>query len=103
MHRSFDQYCDLSRQFDPSPSPSILPDGTVVPPYTGHTVETFIEAFGRLDLLAYSEGYHGLLLFMANHIFCSVNEYWISQGSPNTDFWGHEVGLTPDCTNLCPD
>ena len=69
MDRSFDQYCDLSRQFDPSPSPAILPDGTVVPPYTGPPVETFIEAFGRLDLLTYSEGYHSLLPCMPNLIF----------------------------------
>lgn len=52
---SFDQYCDLSRQYDPSPDPAVLPDGTVVPPYKGPGVDTFIKAFGREDLLEYSE------------------------------------------------
>ena len=23
----------------------------------------------------------------------TVNKYWVSQGSPNSDFWGHEVSL----------
>jgi ribonuclease T2 len=52
--RSFDQYCDLSRQFDPNPSPAKLGDGTVIPPYKGPSVKTFIEDFGREDLLQYS-------------------------------------------------
>ncbi len=56
MHwfRSFEQYCDLSRQYDRKPSPSVLPDGTTVHAYTGPGVDTFIGKFGRLDLLAYS-------------------------------------------------
>lgn len=59
--RSYEQYCDLERQYDPTPSPAILPDGTVVPPYTGPPVNTFIEEFGRLDLLEYSAKLHVLL------------------------------------------
>ncbi|KAJ8487293.1 hypothetical protein ONZ51_g4263 [Trametes cubensis] len=62
---SYDQYCDLSRQYDRDPSPSVLPDGTRVPPYKGPGVDTFVAEFGRLDLLDY------------------MNKYWISQGSPN--------------------
>lgn len=54
LSRSFEQYCDLSRQFDPSPSPAILPDGTVVPAYKGPGIDTFVKAFGRDDLLDYS-------------------------------------------------
>ena len=54
IFRSFDQYCDLSRQYDPSPSPSVLPDGTSVPPYTGPGVDTFVAEFGRVDLLDFS-------------------------------------------------
>ena len=23
----------------------------------------------------------------------TVNKYWVSQGSPNSDFWGHEVSV----------
>lgn len=52
--RSFEQYCDLSRQFDPKPSPAVLPDGTAVPAYKGPGVDTFVAEFGRLDLLDYS-------------------------------------------------
>ncbi|KAF9479700.1 ribonuclease T2 [Pholiota conissans] len=78
---SFEQYCDLSRQFDPTPSPAILPDGTVVPPYTGPGVDTFIKAFGRDDLLEF------------------MNNYWVSQGSPNANFWGHEFSKHATCTS----
>jgi hypothetical protein len=52
--RSYEQYCDFSRQYDPSPSPAKLPNGTVIPPWTGPTIDTFIETFGRFDLLSYS-------------------------------------------------
>lgn len=53
-NRSFEQYCDLSRQYDPAPDPAILPDGTVVPAYHGPGVDTFLKSFGREDLLEYS-------------------------------------------------
>ncbi|CDO75501.1 hypothetical protein BN946_scf184935.g37 [Trametes cinnabarina] len=69
---SFGQYCDLSRQYDPDPSPRVLPDGTPVPPYNGPGVDTFVAEFGRFNLLDFME------------------KYWVSQGSPNSDFWGHE-------------
>ncbi|KAK0481652.1 ribonuclease T2 [Armillaria novae-zelandiae] len=69
---SYEQYCDLSRQYDPDPSPSTLPDGTVVPAYKGPGVNTFVKSFGRDDLLDY------------------MNTYWINQGAPNADFWAHE-------------
>jgi len=75
---SYDQYCDLSRQYDPSPDPSKLPDGTPVPPYKGPGVQTFIEEFGRVDLLEY------------------MNTFWINQGAPNEDFWAHEVRFHRD-------
>jgi len=78
---SYEQYCDLERQYDPTPSPAILPDGTVVPPYTGPPVNTFIEEFGRLDLLEY------------------MNAYWVNQGAPNSDFWGHEFSKHATCTS----
>ena len=55
LNRSFNQYCDLSRQYDPSPDPAVLPDGTVVPPYKGPSVETFIKDFGRDELLDFSK------------------------------------------------
>ncbi|TDL28264.1 ribonuclease T2 [Rickenella mellea] len=55
---SFTQYCDLSRQYDPSPSPNTTtgkPGGTPVPPYTGPGVDTFVLEFGRIDLLDFSD------------------------------------------------
>ncbi|QIX01458.1 hypothetical protein AMS68_006975 [Peltaster fructicola] len=79
---SYTQYCDLSRQYDPVPSPNTtngLKNGTVVPPYTGPNISTFLEPFGKYDLLAY------------------MNKYWISQGQPNADFWGHEFSKHATC------
>ena len=96
---SYTQYCDLSRQYDPTPSPNTtngLPNGnhsshccrrpiltlnagTVVPPYTGPNIGTFLEPFKRYDLLSW------------------MNKYWINQGAPNTDFWGHEFSKHATC------
>ena len=79
---SYTQYCDLRRQYDPAPSPNTtngLPNGTVVPRYTGPPVSTFIEAFQRYDLLDW------------------MNTYWINQGAPNADFWGHEFSKHATC------
>lgn len=70
---SYTQYCDLSRQYDPVPSPNTttgLPNGAVVPAYNGSGIGTFLEPFGRYDLLEY------------------MNTYWIAQNSPNQDLWG---------------
>ncbi|ETW87059.1 Ribonuclease, T2 family [Heterobasidion irregulare TC 32-1] len=78
---SYEQYCDLSRQYDPNPSPAVLPDGTVVPPYNGPGLGTFVEEFGRWDLLDF------------------MNKYWVSQGSLNSDFWGHEFSKHATCTS----
>ncbi|RMD44543.1 hypothetical protein DV735_g556, partial [Chaetothyriales sp. CBS 134920] len=79
---SYTQYCDLSRQYDPVPSPNTttgLANGTVVPPYTGPDIGTFVEAFRRYDLLDW------------------MNRYWINQGAPNSDFWGHEFSKHATC------
>ncbi|EMC93952.1 hypothetical protein BAUCODRAFT_215932 [Baudoinia panamericana UAMH 10762] len=79
---SYTQYCDLTRQFDPSPSPNTtngLPNGTVVPRYTGPNIGTFLTPFQRNDLLAY------------------MNTFWINQGGPNYDFWGHEFSKHATC------
>ncbi|KAI9744780.1 MAG: hypothetical protein M1818_001705 [Claussenomyces sp. TS43310] len=79
---SYTQYCDLSRQYDPSPSPNTTTGtatGIPVPPYTGPNIGTFLKPFGKFDLLAY------------------MNKYWISQGSPNSDFWGHEFSKHGTC------
>ncbi|TFK77340.1 ribonuclease T2 [Pluteus cervinus] len=76
---SFEQYCDFSRQFDPDPSPAALPNGTVIPPWKGPSISTFIAEFGRTDLLNF------------------MNAYWVSQGSPNADFWAHEFAKHATC------
>lgn len=79
---SFTQYCDLNRQFDPFPSPNTTtgkPDGTPVPAYKGPDISQLIAPFGRNDLLAY------------------MNKFWINQGGPNTDFWGHEFSKHATC------
>ncbi|KAI5365030.1 Putative ribonuclease T2 [Septoria linicola] len=81
---SYGQYCDkdFSRQYDPIPSPNTtngLPNGTVVPPYTGPNIGTFLEPFGKFDLLAW------------------MNKYWISQSGPNADFWAHEFSKHATC------
>ncbi|KAG5721290.1 Ribonuclease T2, partial [Termitomyces sp. T112] len=69
---SFQQYCDFSRQYDPAPSPATLSDGTIIPPWEGPGVDTFIKDFGRNDLLTF------------------MNKFWINQGAPNAAFWAHE-------------
>ncbi|KAF8078845.1 ribonuclease T2 [Lyophyllum atratum] len=78
---SFEQYCDLSRQYDPAPSPANFPDGTVIPPYKGPGVDTFIRQFGREDLITF------------------MNNYWINQGAPNADLWAHEFSKHATCTS----
>jgi ribonuclease T2 len=79
---SYTQYCDLSRQYDRQPSPNTtnaLPNGTVVPPYTGPGIDTFLKSFGKYDLLAW------------------MNKYWINQGASNEVFWGHEFSKHGTC------
>ncbi|KAK3687307.1 ribonuclease T2-like protein [Podospora appendiculata] len=79
---SYTQYCDLSRQYDPEPSPKTTtgtPSGTPVPPYTGPGIGTFLATFGKFDLLAW------------------MNKYWIAQAQPNQDFWGHEFSKHATC------
>ena len=71
-----------SRQYDPLPSPNTTtgkPDGTPVPAYNGSGIGTFLEPFGKHDLLAY------------------MNKYWIAQAQPNSDFWGHEFSKHATC------
>ncbi|KAF2719006.1 ribonuclease T2 [Polychaeton citri CBS 116435] len=79
---SYTQYCDLSRQYDPFPSPNTtngLPNGTVVPPYKGPSISKFIKAFGKYDLLEF------------------MNKYWVSNTGPNDEFWAHEFSKHATC------
>ncbi|OQO15115.1 hypothetical protein B0A48_00497 [Cryoendolithus antarcticus] len=79
---SYTQYCDLTRQYDPFPSPNTtngLPNGTVVPPYNGTDITAFVTPFGRYDLLAY------------------MNKYWIGQNQKNWILWAHEFSKHATC------
>ncbi|KAH4934847.1 hypothetical protein HBI79_078060 [Parastagonospora nodorum] len=79
---SYTQYCDLNRQYDPIPSPNTtngLPNGTFVAPYNGSNIGTFLEPFGRYDLLDY------------------MNNYWIAFQQDNPGFWGHEFSKHATC------
>lgn len=75
---SFDSYCDFSRNYDTSPSPSTV-NGQTVPKYSGPTVDTFVTDFGRSDLLTF------------------MKKYWVSQGSKDTSFWAHEFSKHGTC------
>lgn len=79
---SYTQYCDLSRQYDPIPSPNTtngLANGTAVPAYTGPSIDTFVEPFGRFDLLAY------------------MSTYWIAWQQDNAGFHAHEFSKHATC------
>ncbi|WWD20934.1 hypothetical protein CI109_105412 [Kwoniella shandongensis] len=80
---SYGQYCDLDRQYDPSPSPNTTTgtkDGTPVPAWEGGDVITpLLQKYGKWDLLAY------------------MQKYWKSQGSPDWIFWQHEFSKHATC------
>ncbi|KAI1854132.1 hypothetical protein JX266_001273 [Neoarthrinium moseri] len=79
---SYTQYCDLSRQYDPIPSPNTTtgtPAGKPVVPWTGPSIGTFLEPFGKWDLLAY------------------MNKFWVAQNQDNGGFWGHEFSKHATC------
>lgn len=79
---AYESYCDLSRQYDPVPSPNTtngLPNGTVVPPWTGETATDILKRFGRHDLLSYMEG------------------YWPSRNEPSDHLWAHEYAKHATC------
>ncbi|KAG6004149.1 hypothetical protein E4U21_001366 [Claviceps maximensis] len=75
---SYTQYCDLSRQYDPKPSPNTT-GGHAVPPYTGEPIDSWFVPHGKLHLLAY------------------MNRYWVSQHDPNWVFWAHEFSKHATC------
>jgi hypothetical protein len=54
-------------------------NGKTVPKYSGPTVDTFITAAGRNDLLTF------------------MKKYWVSQGSKDTAFWAHEYSKHGTC------
>ncbi|KAG5654696.1 hypothetical protein H0H81_007452 [Sphagnurus paluster] len=76
-----DTFPAILSQYDPTPSPSKFPNGTIIPAYTGPGVDTFIREFGRHDLLSY------------------MNKYWINQNAPNPDLWAHEFSKHATCTS----
>jgi ribonuclease T2 len=81
---SYTQYCDLSRQYDPHPSPNTTtgkPDGIPVPPYSGPIVDPFLSALGKPGKT--------LLRWM--------NKFWIAQGQQNSELWAHEFSKHATC------
>ncbi|KAG6069725.1 hypothetical protein E4U16_007469 [Claviceps sp. LM84 group G4] len=79
---SYTQYCDLSRQYDPKPSPNTTnskPDGVPVPPYTGEPIDGWFAPHGKLSLLS------------------SMKKHWVSQYDPNWVFWAHEFSKHATC------
>lgn len=85
------------------PSPNTTngkPNGTVVPPYTGPNIGTFLQPFGKFDLLAYmnkSVFFPPIPSPSRPQSLISNPRYWISQGSPNADFWAHEFSKHATC------
>jgi ribonuclease T2 len=79
---SYTQYCDLNRQYDPIPSPNTTTgtkDGTPVPPYKGPSISTFLEPFGKLDLLAYMNKYVPLAVLSGSTMSLLANIDWEKQ------------------------
>ncbi|KAG6123068.1 hypothetical protein E4U14_000020 [Claviceps sp. LM454 group G7] len=69
---SYTQYCDLSRQYDPKPSPNTTnskPGGVPVPPYTGEPIDAWFAPHGKLSLLF------------------SMNKHWPPNSSPHDDLF----------------
>ncbi|KAG6146409.1 hypothetical protein E4U28_000602 [Claviceps purpurea] len=69
---SYTQYCDLSRQYDPKPSPNTTnskPDGVRVPPYTGEPIDGWFAPHGKLSLLS------------------SMKKHWPPNSSPHDDLF----------------
>jgi ribonuclease T2 len=50
-----------------------------VPPYKGPSISTFIESFGKYDLLSY------------------MKKYWPSRGEPSSHLWEHEFSKHATC------
>lgn len=78
---SYTQYCDLSRQYDPYPSPNTTngqPDGTPVPAYDGPQIDPWT-TFGKQDLRDY------------------MNTYWINRDQENYVLWVHEYSKHATC------
>lgn len=53
---------------------------------------TGVRAFSRKRELA-------LRVWFITYAVCTVNKYWINQGAPNSDFWGHEFSKHATCTS----
>lgn len=69
---TWDQYCDLSRQYDPRPNGD-------VPPYKGPQIGTFLEKLGKQDLIEY------------------MDKYWVSSYDENWVLWAHEFSKHATC------
>ncbi|KAI0597876.1 ribonuclease T2 family protein [Biscogniauxia sp. FL1348] len=79
---SYTQYCDLSRQYDPEPSPNTTtgtPSGTPVEPWKGASIDEFVKPFAKWDLLAY------------------MNKFWTGQSQRSAVLWAHEFSKHATC------
>lgn len=79
---SYTQYCDLTRQYDPEPSPNTTtgtPDGTPVPPYRGPPIDAWFAPHGKADLRAW------------------MDEFWVALDQPNWYLWAHEYSKHATC------
>ncbi|CAG8972141.1 hypothetical protein HYALB_00008147, partial [Hymenoscyphus albidus] len=102
---SFGQYCDLSRQYDPVPSPNTTtgtPSGTPVPPYEGPSITTSLEAFGKFDLIAWMNKYiipppNPDSKIQKTKPINKKHRFWINQNFPNPILWAHEFSKHATC------
>lgn len=78
---TYASYCDLSRQYDPAPSPNTTDSGETIKPWTGKPISQFLKKFDQKTLEKY------------------MNTYWVNQGGPNVDFWAHEFSKHATCTS----
>ncbi|KAG5974541.1 hypothetical protein E4U55_008174, partial [Claviceps digitariae] len=98
---SYTQYCDLSRQYDPKPSPNTTngkADGTPVPPYTGEPIDGWFARYGKLDLLAYMNRYWGPLSTPHQDLFDFFETVIRWHKKLPTFDWLHAAGIHPSNT-----
>lgn len=76
-------YCDISRQYDPDPSPTVSSNGTNLTAGDPSIITKSLEGFGALDLLKY------------------INKFWVSRDDTLNGFVGHEFSKHAVQSLLC--
>lgn len=90
----------MTRQYDPIPSPNTtngLKNGTAVPAYTGPNIGTFLEPFGRYDLLDYMNNYWIAQVSNSPKHLLPLPHTKTPQNQDNPGFWGHEFSKHATC------